>query len=201
MIRPVPFVSGLGLLVFAWASLLIGQAQFYKHMAAHMVVVALAAPLLAFGIAGSRWDPTRRAGSVFSPLLASLIELFVVWIWHLPALHELARRSLLVLIAEQASFLGSGLILWIAILGGDRLETRQGEGIVALLLTAMHMTLFGALLALSRRPFYDHPHAAGMLSALDDQQVGGAIMILVGGVSYFAGGIWLSWRLLTYRRA
>jgi putative membrane protein len=63
----------------------------------------------------------------------------------------------------------------------------------------MHMTLLGALLALSPRPLYEHAHAAGMvagLTPLDDQHLGGAVMLLVGGVSYLIGGLVLIARLL-----
>jgi putative membrane protein len=33
-------------------------------------------------------------------------------------------------------------------------------------------------------------------TALDDQHLGGAIMLVVGGVSYLAGGLWLTARLV-----
>ena len=74
---------------------------------------------------------------------------------------------------------------------------RAAAGVVALLLTSMHMTLLGALLALSPRPLY--AHAGHGPSALDEQHLGGAIMLGVGGVSYLAGGLWLSVRLLHLR--
>jgi putative membrane protein len=63
--------------------------------------------------------------------------------------------------------------------------------VVALLLTSMHMTLLGALLALAPRPLY-HRAPASMPSALDDQHLGGAIMLLVGGLAYLAGGLGLT---------
>jgi putative membrane protein len=68
--------------------------------------------------------------------------------------------------------------------------------LVALLLTAMHMTLLGALLALTPRPLYMHEGSWKRLDALADQQLGGAIMIVVGGLSYLVGGLWLTTGLL-----
>jgi putative membrane protein len=126
-------------------------------MTVHMSVVAVAAPLLAFGVAGGPWD-RRLEVHFFSPLLASLVELAVLWIWHTPALHRAARQNSTAFAAEQASFLVSGLFLWIAVLGGAPPDcaNRNGAGIVALLLTAMHMTLLGALIALSPRRLYAH---------------------------------------------
>jgi putative membrane protein len=60
----------------------------------------------------------------------------------------------------------------------------------------MHMTLLGALLALSPRPLYSHMEGYSELTAIDDQNLGGAIMLLVGGLSYLLGGLWLTGRLL-----
>ena len=117
-------------------------------------------------------------------------------------MHKLAQESGIALALEQTTFLAAGLMLWIAVLGGDSnaRASRGASGIAALLLTAMHMTLLGALLALSPRPLYPHLHGGQGLSALDDQQLGGVIMLLVGGVSYMAGGLWLSSELLRESR-
>jgi putative membrane protein len=174
---------------------------FAAHMTMHMGVVAVAAPLLAFGVAGGRFDPARRAPALFSPVPASLVELLVVWAWHAPALHHAARHSTAGLVLEQATFLASGLLVWASSVGGDAREggARAGGGVLALLLTSMHMTLLGALLALPPRPLYAHAHAAAAIAPLDDQHLGGAIMIVVGGVSYLAGGLWLVVRVLRRR--
>jgi putative membrane protein len=37
------------------------------------------------------------------------------------------------------------------------------------------------------------------LTALEDQQLGGTIMLLVGGAAYLAGGLWLMAKLLQHR--
>ena len=62
---------------------------------------------------------------------------------------------------------------------------------IGLLLTSMHMTLLGALLALTPRPLYAHAEGVFGLTSIDDQHLGGAIMLAVGGVSNLAGGLWL----------
>jgi hypothetical protein len=73
---------------------------------------------------------------------------------------------------------------------------RNAGGIVALLLTSMHMTLLGALLALTPRPLYSHAGGFTGLSPLDDEHLGGAIMLLTGGLSYLLGGLVLAAGLL-----
>jgi putative membrane protein len=167
-------------------------------MAMHMGVVAVAAPLLALGIAGGRLDPVRKAPGLFAPLPASVLELVIVWAWHTPALHYTARQSPAGLVVEQGTFLLAGLLLWLSACGGEARHrtNRSAAGVVGLLLTAMHMTLLGALLALTPRPLYTHIDSSSGLTPLADHHLGGAIMLLVGGVSYLLGGLWLMVGLL-----
>jgi putative membrane protein len=198
--RLAVFSAGLGALAFLWLGPLpeLATGSFSAHMTLHMGVVAVAAPAIALGTAGRRWDPVRGAPRLFAPLAWSVLELLVVWAWHAPALHHAARSSAGVLWIEQASFLLSGLFLWLSAFGGGERErgARSASGVVALLLTSMHMTLLGALLALPPRALYLHDAATSSLSALDEQHLGGAIMLAVGGVVYLAGGLTLSLELL-----
>lgn len=204
MSRRILFVAGALLLAALWAGPLPrwAQASFSAHMVLHMGVVALAAPLLALGVAGGPFDPARRAPALFPPILASILELLVVWSWHAPALHHAARAHTAAFVAEQATFLLSGLWVWLSALGGGPVARaeRRGAGVLALLLTSMHMTLLGALLALPPRPLFEHGgHGGGWLTPLEDQHLGGAIMLLLGGASYLAGGVWLVLELLGRR--
>jgi putative membrane protein len=88
--------------------------------------------------------------------------------------------------------------MWLSAFGGADSESspRRAAGVIGLLLTSMHMTLLGALLALAPRPLFDHGHGHSAMSLLEDQHLGGAIMLLVGGVSYLAGGLWLTLGLI-----
>ena len=177
----------------AWA-----RESFAAHMTLHMGIVAVSAPLLALGLAGSAVDPVRKAPGLFPPIPLSLLELVIVWAWHAPALHHLARSGAAGFALEQGTFLVAGLLVWLSAFGGDvmRRRERAGAGIAALLLTSMHMTLLGALLALTPRALYLQEHPVAAAGRLDDQHLGGAIMLLVGGVSYLLGGLWLTSSLL-----
>lgn len=202
--RPIPCTLGVLTLAAAWLGPLpaLAAQSFAAHMAMHMMVVAIAAPLLAAGVAGNAFDPAHAQPHLFSPIPASMIELVVVWAWHAPLLHQAARHSVVPQVLEQSMFLAAGLLLWLSALSGNHRGDRHraGAGILALLFTSMHMTLLGALFSLAPRTLY--PHAAGVIgdmSSLADQQVGGAIMLIVGGVSYLAAGLWLTAGLLRAR--
>jgi len=100
---------------------------------------------------------------------------------------------------EQASFALVSLLVWLVALASTS-ETRRSAalaGAMALFFTSMHMTLLGALIGLAPRPIYGgHLHHGGMLPELADQQLGGVIMLAIGGVIYLAGGLVLMARVL-----
>ena len=199
--RMLSLIAGIAILALVWGGPLphLAGHSFTSHMIMHMGVVALAAPLIALGAAGSRLDPAPRHPMLFAALPASLLEFAVVWGWHAPALHEFARAGTPGLVLEQGSFLAVGLVLWLSCLGVGPSRGRGAAGIFGLLFTSMHMTLLGALLALAPRPLYGHAmhggHAFGM-SAIEDQNMGGVVMLAVGGAVYLLGGLVLMARLL-----
>ncbi len=191
--------AAVALLALAWTGPRSADAalSFTAHMARHMLLVTLVPVLLVLGVAGTRADPTTRAPGLFSPLVASLADLVVVWVWHMPALHHAARLHWAAALGEQGSFLLAGLWLWAAVLGGGpaRQVAVAGQSIVALVLTFAHMTMLGALLALAPRALFTHP-GAGLSLALADQQAGGALMLAVSAAAYVGAGVWLGRHLL-----
>lgn len=194
--------AGIGILLLAWAGPLPAMAasSFAAHMMLHMTVVGIGVPLLAAGI--GPWVATRGwlRSQLALPITVSIIDLVVVWGWHAPALHHASRTLPWALAAEQLSFALVSLLVWLVALASTT-ETRRSAalaGAMALFFTSMHMTLLGALIGLAPRSVYGEHlhHAAGALSALADQQVGGVIMLAIGGVIYLAGGLMLMARVL-----
>jgi putative membrane protein len=200
MIPPLLAIAGAAILLFAWAGPLpsLVPGSFAAHMMLHMTVVGIGVPVLAFGVAP--WL-TRRGPLVWPmvlPIAASLLDLVVVWLWHLPALHHASRVEPFALGLEQLSFAAVALLVWLVALTGPPLA-----GALALFFTSMHMTLLGALLGLASRVIYDG-HGVGSwlrLLPLADQQAGGVIMLAIGGVIYLGGGLWLVARVLRPVRA
>ncbi len=168
--------------------------SFAAHMSLHMAVVAVAAPLLSIATAGCRLDPVRRIPWLFAPVPASVGELLIVWTWHAPGLHHWALHGRLGFVIEQAMFLGAGVWVWLSAFGGTRPRScsRSAAGVIGLLLTSMHMTLLGALLVMSPRLLYSHHSGGSGVSPIIDQHLGGAVMLVVGGAAFLAGGLWLT---------
>jgi putative membrane protein len=188
-------LGGLAALAAAWSPLAaaVTPGPFAAHMAGHMLLVAVAAPLLAAALARAAPRLGLRMAAWCPPVPASLLELVLVWGWHAPALHRAACETGSVFVAEQAAFLLAGFWLWATAFARDEAGrlARGPEGILALLLTATHMTLLGVLLALAPRTLFAHGHAS-----LPDQELGGVIMLTVGGLAYLAGGLVLLAELL-----
>lgn len=191
-------LAAIALLAAVWLGPLPGLAErsFTAHMVLHVFTVAIVPPLLALALVGSRYDPGRRQRLLlFLPFPASIIEVLVVWIWHLPVPHQASLDSALVFSAEQVSYLLAGLLVWIAAFGKPEDPNRSAAGIGALLFTSMHMTLLGVLIATSPRLLYEHRGVSGV-APLVDQQIGGIIMLAGAGSIYLAGGLLLLGRLL-----
>jgi putative membrane protein len=199
-VRGLTLAAGLAVLAVIWLGPLFGswRASFAAGMVAHMGVVAVAAPLIAIGLpARLRPGPSMPAGLA---IFASLFELVAVWGWHAPAMRVAAETSPVATVAEQASFLAAGIFLWATSLAAPDKRIHAATGAGALLLTSIHMTLLGALLALSPRPLYglgDVMCFGLVLDAGQDQQLGGVIMLLVGALAYLAGGLYLVGRILS----
>lgn len=199
--RRICLASGGALLAVIWFGPLLRawRESFAAGMIAHMGVVAVAAPLIAIGLRGIRWPWSGSSMPVALPVVASLVELIVVWGWHAPAMRRLSEVSFAGAFAEQATFLVAGVLLWSTSFTPEGERRQIAAGAFALLLTSIHMTLLGALLSLGQRPLYGGGEVTCFgipLDATQDQQLGGIVMLLIGAVVYLLGCLILVGRLL-----
>jgi putative membrane protein len=190
-VRAVLCLAGVAVLTFAWLGPLpeAVRQSFTAHMLLHMTVVGLGVPLVAAGTLPKR--PAAAGQSL--TVAASLIDLVVVWVWHAPHLHHASRSNGAVLALEQASFAAAAFLLW-----RTALMAPPFAGAVAMFMTAMHMTLLGALLGLAPRMLYmGHGSGGGGHGAdLADQQLGAVLMMALGSVIYLGAAMALSGRAL-----
>ena len=203
------FAGGWLTLVAALVSPLdaMGGALFSVHMVQHELLMVLAAPLLVtarpleawtWGLA-PRWR--RLIGDLFharawqaswrvavDPLGAWLIHAVILWVWHVPALFGAALAHDGWHALQHASFLASALLFWWSVFAAS---ARSGAGLASVFTTMLHTGGLGALLTFAPSPWY--PHYDGTLAygltALEDQQLGGLVMWVLGALPYFAVGL------------
>jgi putative membrane protein len=195
--RSRPGLLAVGVLAVAFVSPLcaLSSALFAARVGHHVLLVAVAAPLLALA---------RPARAPVSPTLPLLVSALVLWAWHWPAAYDLALSFVPAYWLMQATLLASAVLFWRAVL-----HPAQGTGpaLLAILGGWMQMALLGALLTFAPAPLYAAHAAAPLLwglSPLSDQQLGGLLMWVPAGLPYLAFGAWAArreWAALRRRPA
>jgi putative membrane protein len=215
------FAAGWLSLVVALVSPLdaLGSKLFSAHMVQHEVLMLVCAPLmvLARPLAAWTWafsrERRRHIGRAVQarwwspvwavltdPLAAWSLHALALWLWHVPAFFEAALHDEAVHALQHASFLGTALVFWWAVLGRDaRVLRGSGAALAYLFTTMMHTSALGALLTLAPTPWYPDYAATAMQFGLDpveDQQLGGLVMWVPGAAAYLWATLAIAWRLL-----
>ena len=198
-----------------WPLDALGEALLSGHMAQHLVLLNIAAPLLALGAPGAtllaaispgwrcaigttmfgpRWRTAWRWLTAVS--VATVLQQVALWSWHAPPAIALSLQSDAVHALMHVSLLAAAFLFWATVLRSVR---RYGASVAALLITAKLCTLLGALLIFARSvayPAYAGRAAAWGFSPLEDQQLAGLLMMPAGGIVYVVAaviifGLWL----------
>ena len=187
------------------------------HMAQHMVVQFVAAPLLAAAaplrLALGALDGSGRRGlarmlhrpavrALGHPLTGLTIFVATLAVVHLPAIYEAALRYPLVHAAEHAALLWSAIALWVPVIAVDPLPHRAGTlARVGTLLAAMGAmgTLGAVLMTLDRLayPSYAATTLAAGRDPLRDQALAGGVMWVTGMLVVVPALVALAWRALS----
>ena len=160
-------------------------ALFAARAVQHVLMLLVAAPLLVLGM------PRGRIGR-FEALAGPLGFAAALWFWHLPAFYDATLQNNVVYWAMHLTLFAAALSLWRVLLGG-------GGAVFGSLFTGVQMSALGALLTLSPRPWFSVYGATTWpwgLTQTADQQLGGAIMWVVGGILLSAFTIALLARML-----
>jgi putative membrane protein len=128
------------------------------------------------------------------PAVSWLVHAAALWLWHVPALFDAALASDGVHALQHLSFLVSALLFWWAVLGHGWQRPNRAAAMIYLFTTMLHTGALGVLLTWSTVPWYaSYADAGGAfgLSLLEDQQLGGLIMWIPGGLVYVLAGLFL----------
>ena len=194
------FVGGLLVMFLSLNGPLHDLSDYYlfsAHMVQHLVLTLLVPPLLIAGTPGWMLRPALRvpwvaalARRVTGARSAFAIFNVVVAAWHVPELYNTAMAYHPVHIAQHLMFLVSATLMWWPLLSPlpelPRLAY-PGQMLYAFLMS-IPMSIVAIYVALADHVLYPAYSAAPRLwgiTPLADQQIGGLIMWVPGGLFFF----------------
>jgi putative copper resistance protein D len=206
--RTISFVAALAFLLLALQSGIerYDETLFSMHMVQHLILLfpvpillLQAGPVtLLLRVASPRWRArilavlqSRAVGVISHPLVGWTLLIAVMWGTHLSTLFEAALGDPVIHNLEHVLYLSTALLFWAPIFSVDPIRHRlRGGSALAYLITQMPQNSFlGVAIMFSSSPLY--PHYVTLKRAwgptpLEDQQLAGAIMWLVGDALFLA---------------
>ena len=170
-------LAAVAVLTLAFVSPLcaLSSALFSARVVHHVLLVAVAAPLLARAL------PARRPGGLALPFALSTL---VLWAWHVPSAYDIALANVAIYWAMQITLILSAAWFWRAVMAAGRSPIEQLGTVVA---AFAQMGMLGALLTFAPEAIYAAHAAAPFawgLTPLQDQQLGGLLMWVPAGIPY-----------------
>jgi len=197
----------------------LSESLFSAHMTQHEILMLISAPLIVLGRPqiAAVWALPRARRSVVGSItnadpfvvvwrfisgsfVAFLIHAAALWIWHIPTLFDATLESDWIHALQHASFFGTALLFWWAIINSSVDWKSSFVGVLFLFLTSLHSGILGAFLTFTHQiwyPVYLNSTGAFGLTPLEDQQLGGLIMWVPAGLVYIGAGLTMFARLLS----
>jgi putative membrane protein len=199
------FVAGLVVLLVSLNGPVHDLSDYYLfsvHMVQHLLLTLLFPPLLILGLPGWLLRPLvqhlpvlRIARVLTHPVVAAVIFTATIVFWHLPPYYDLMMRDHDVHIVTHLMFMVTATIMWWPVMSPvpELPRLPYALGMLYLFLVGIPMQLVGALITLSGHilyPWYAAAPPTWGLSPADDQQLGGLLMWIPGGLwMFFAIGV------------
>jgi putative membrane protein len=200
--RSRPTILALALLVLffslnGWLHDLSDSYLFSAHMVQHLILALVVAPLLVMATPGWMLRPTLRSRAVAatarwltSPFHAFAIFNVVFAGWHLPPLYNLAMAHHWLHIVQHLMFLVASVLMWWPILSPLPELPRLAYPLqmLYLFLMSIPMSIVAVYIAYADTVLYPAyaiaPRIWG-IAPMQDQQMGGLIMWIPGGLYFF----------------
>ncbi len=193
------FTAGVLIILLALTSPLHELSNNYlfsAHMVQHVLLTLVAPPLLIAGTPGWALTPVLRvrpirvvARVLTHPIVAFAAFNLMFSFWHFPALYAGSVNFHGIHIAEHLAFMATGVMVWWPLMSNSPELPRLSEPMqmIYLLFMSIAQILVFAPITFAEQPIYqyyvDAPGIWGV-SDLADQQVGGLIMKVGGGVLF-----------------
>lgn len=183
---------------------------FSAHMVQHVLLGDIAPALLLLSLSRVILRPvTKRLmfveealGPFASPWTGIGIWLFLMYLWHVPGIYDAALNHPAIHLLEHSAFFTAGLMVWWPIVQPIPMRRRlTGLSTIAYIATAkVGLAALGLYLTWSSGVLYSYyesvPRIWGM-SAINDQNTGGAIMMVEQSLTFVIALVFLFSRMLS----
>ncbi len=187
------FAAGLVAILAALVSPIdgLGDQLMVMHMVQHVLLLDVAPILLILGLTKVLLRPAtrrlhlveRKAGLLAHPAFAVIAYAGFMWLWHIPAMYDLALRNSGIHALEHICFVAVGTLYWWHLLSPIRGRLRLGGmgPVLYMVTTKLLVGLLGIVLAFAPTdiyPFYAHHPDYWGLTPGEDQNMAGLVMAL-----------------------
>lgn len=183
------------------------ESLFSAHMVQHLVLTLVFPPLFLYGLPA--WVVRPFLGPPWligvwrwmtRPVPAAMIFTVPIVFWHVPVFYEIAMRHHGWHIVQHLIFMTTAVVMWWPVLSPvpELPRAPYPVQLLYLFLLGIPMSIVGAFITLADTPLYPFyaqvPRVLG-LSVLDDQQIGGLIMWVPGGLVFWIAMtvVWFRW--------
>jgi cytochrome c oxidase assembly factor CtaG len=211
--QAVAFSAGVLALLVAVASPVDGLGADYlfsAHMVQHVLLGDIGPVLLLLSLSRVIMRPVtrrlanveRKLGPFASPWTGLALWLFLMYLWHVPALYDAALENPFLHVLEHASFFTAGVCVWWPLIQPVpmRRPLKGFQTVAYIGLAKFGLAALGLYLTWSSSvfyPYYEDVPRIWDLSAINDQNAGGAIMMVEQSVTFVIALAFLFSRMLT----
>lgn len=184
----------------------LGEQLFLMHMTQHVLLINLASILLLCGLTREILAPAMRGlpglrAVLADPIVAVLLYTGTLLAWHAPPLYEAALQSSLIHAVQHLNFAAAGLLFWWHIVSPVRSPGRLAGPSVALYFAGAKVINGALAMAIVFWPTVLYPLYAGQgpfwgLTVLEDQELGGAVLLIEASLLLVVGFIATFLRML-----
>lgn len=195
------FFTALALLFVTLNGPLHDLSDFYlfsAHMVQHLVLTLIVPPLMIHGTPGWMLRPLLRRPALYrlARRTTSVVACFVIFnlvlaFWHLPPLYNLALAYHPVHITQHLMFIAASVLMWWPLMSPlpDLPRAPYPAQMLYCFLMVIPMSIISIYIAMADTLLYPAyaiaPRIMG-ITPMDDQQYGGLIMWIPGGVFFYA---------------
>jgi len=195
------YFSSLALLFLTLNGPLHDLSDFYLfsgHMVQHLILTLVVPPLMIFGTPGWMLRPMLRKPALFATArkLTSITSCFVLFnvvlaFWHLPPLYNLALANHGIHILQHLMFIAASVLMWWPLLSPlpELPRAAYPAQMLYCFLMVIPMSIISIYIAMADTLLYPAyataPRIMG-ITPMEDQQYGGLIMWIPGGVFFYA---------------